>query len=169
VTTRDRIRRTVIGVAVVALLVGFVLALNSGVDFDQNGDPSVPEQDISGVVESGDADAIADAPAPLGPDAPTQAELVEQLIPAADSQQLRQVQIGIDLAPGYDAHLKINHVAVDDTELQRRPELNQVFFRPGEGLSVEALQPGDNLVEADIYDVVTGQAIRSVEWHFTVT
>jgi hypothetical protein len=169
-TSRDKVRRTAYVAIAIAGVVGIVLALNWTVDIDNNGDTVTAREDISGVVESGDADAIANAP--LAPDGtgPTQADLVEQLIPSEGSEQLSQVQIGIDLTNGLDANLTVNGVPIPPDELQRRPELNQVFFRPGPDRAVEALEPGDNVVRADIFDPVDPTTIvRVVEWHFEVT
>ncbi|MBA2283612.1 MAG: hypothetical protein M3527_08885 [Actinomycetota bacterium] len=168
-SARDKVRRTVIAIVVVAGVVGIVLALNSSVDIDADGDTVVADQDVSGVLESGDPDAIAAAPPPPDDNAPTRAELVEQLIPSEGSEVLSQVQVGIDLGPGYSAHLVVNGVPIPDDELQQRLPLNQVFFTPGEGLAVDALVPGDNRVRADIYSLADGTDVRSVEWHFRVT
>ncbi len=168
-STRDKVRRTVIAVAVVAGVVGIVLALNWSVDIDENGDTVVAEQSLDDVVESGDADAIAAAPPRPTGDRPSRDELVEQLIPTEGSEQLSQVQVGIDLGPGYSAHLVVNGVPIPDDELQERLALNQVFFTPAEGLAVEELRAGDNVVRADIYSLVDGSDVRSVEWHFQVT
>jgi hypothetical protein len=98
---------------------------------------------------------------------------VEQLVPARDTPTaIRQAEIGIDLAPGWDADLRINGVDIPEDEERRNPPLNQVFFRPGPGKVIEALAPGPVTVTAIIWRPTAGETrdngSRTVTWSFRV-
>ena len=58
-------------------------------------------------------------------------DVVEHLIPPNGTQQQRQSELGIDLAPGYEGALSVNGVSIPTDELRLVPEQNQVFFTPG--------------------------------------
>lgn len=98
---------------------------------------------------------------------------VEVLVPARDTPTaIRQAEIGIDLATGWDADLIINGVDIPQDEERNNAPLNQVFFKPGEGKVIEALAPGEVRVTAIIWRPVDGesreQGSRSVTWSFRV-
>lgn len=98
---------------------------------------------------------------------------VEQLVPARDTPTaVRQAEIGIDLVPGWDADLVINGVDIPQDEERNNPPLNQVFFKPGPGKTIEALPPGPVTVTAIIWRPIDGQTreqgSRSVTWSFRV-
>lgn len=169
-TARDKVRRLVLALVFVAGAVGFVLVLNTTREVTPEGEFVEEQQGPEGVTESGDDDAIAGAPEPLSPSEREEAAaIVERVYPAAGSEQLSQIQVGIDLANGYDAQLYVNGVLIPEDEVQRRPELNQVFFRPGEGLAVEQFDPGPNRVRAMIFSIADGREVRNEEWTFQVT
>ena len=65
--------------------------------------------------------------------------IVERFIPKPNDEVLRQAELGIDLAPGYDGTLAVNGVDIPVEEQRRVPEQNEVFFTPGEGKAVEQL------------------------------
>lgn len=98
---------------------------------------------------------------------------VEQLVPARDTPTaIRQAEIGIDLAPGWDADLVINGIDIPEDEERDNAPLNQVFFKPGEGKTIEALPPGPVEVTAIIWRPVDGESresgSRTVTWSFRV-
>ena len=62
---------------------------------------------------------------------------------------LRQAELGIDLAPGYDGTLAVNGVDIPVEDQRRVPEQNEVFFTPGEGKAVEQLLAGPELRHRD--------------------
>lgn len=98
---------------------------------------------------------------------------VEQLVPARDTPTaIRQAEIGIDLAPGWDADLRINGVDIPEDEERDNAPLNQVFFKPGAGQIIESLEPGPVTVTAIIWRPTAGQTreqgSRSVTWSFRV-
>ena len=98
---------------------------------------------------------------------------VEQLVPARDTPTaIRQAEIGIDLAPGWDADLVINGIDVPEDEERNNAPLNQVFFKPGADKTIEALAPGPVQVTAIIWRPVDGETresgSRTVTWSFRV-
>lgn len=98
---------------------------------------------------------------------------VEHLVPARDTPAaLRQAEIGIDLAPGYDADLRVNGVDIPQDEERNVGPENQVFFSPGEGKSIEQLAPGNVVVSAIIWNPTEGESresgSRTVSWSFRV-
>jgi hypothetical protein len=107
---------------------------------------------------------------------PTEPSLIdaaaEQLVPNDGATALRQSEIGIDLAPGWDADLRINGVDVPEDEERRVEGLNQVFFTPGEGRIIEQLAPGQVDVTAVIWRPSEGETrdsgSRTVRWTFRV-
>ena len=97
---------------------------------------------------------------------------VEQFVPGQNTSALRQSEIGIDLAPGWTADLRINGVDIPEDEERRVDPLNQVFFTPGEGRIIETLAPGDVEVTAIIWRPGDGETresgSRQVRWSFRV-
>jgi hypothetical protein len=98
---------------------------------------------------------------------------VERLIPASDTPSaIRQSEIGIDLATGWEADLVINGVSIPEDEERRNEPLNEVFFTPGKGKVIEALAPGLVQVTAIIWRPIDGQTrdsgSRPVTWSFHV-
>jgi len=98
---------------------------------------------------------------------------IEQLIPARDTPSaLRQAEIGIDLAPGWDADLQINGVDIPEDEERENGSQDQVLFKPGEGKVIEALAPGVVQVTAFLWEPAKGQThergSHTVTWSFRV-
>jgi hypothetical protein len=98
---------------------------------------------------------------------------VEQLVPARDTPTaIRQAEIGIDLAPGWDADLRINGVDIPQDEERNNVGLNQVFFKPDPGKVIGALAPGPVTVTAIIWRPTAGETrengSRQVSWSFRV-
>lgn len=93
---------------------------------------------------------------------------VEHLSPGSGDEVLRQTEIGIDLAPGYEATLIVNGEAIPDDELRRVPEQNQVFFQPGAGTTVTELPGGRNCVTAIAWRSAVGRGPedQTVTWCF---
>ena len=99
------------------------------------------------------------------------ADAVEHLYPRNGAEVLRQVEIGIDLAPGYDGRLVVNGSEVPEDELRLVPEQNQVFFLPGPGKVLETLPPGTTCVTAIVWRSSEGRGVDDlgVQWCFDVT
>ena len=107
-----------------------------------------------------------------GPDQATQSEIVERLIPKANDEVLRQAELGIDLAPGYDGTLAVNGVDIPVEDQRRVPEQNEVFFTPAEGKAVEQLHAGPNCVTATVWRAAEGPGTandRTFSWCFNAT
>ena len=91
----------------------------------------------------------------------TQSDIVERFIPRPNDEVLRQAELGIDLAPGYDGTLAVNGVDIPVEDQRRVPEQNEVFFTPGEGKAVEQLQAGPNCATATVWKRPTARAPRT--------
>lgn len=105
-------------------------------------------------------------------DTPARSDVVERLIPRPDAEVIRQAELGIDLAPGYDGTIQVNGEEIPVEEQRRVPEQNQVFFTPGEGTSVERLQAGPNCVTAIVWKAADGRGTandQSFSWCFEAT
>ena len=89
------------------------------------------------------------SPTPSESDDSTQSDIVERFIPRPNDEVLRQAELGIDLAPGYDGTLAVNGVDIPAEDQRRVPEQNEVFFTPGEGKAVEQLLAGPELRHRD--------------------
>lgn len=98
-------------------------------------------------------------------------DVVEHLLPARGDEVLRQTEIGIDLAPGYEATLIVNGEPIPDDELRRVPEQNQVFFLPREGTVVPELPGGRNCVTALVWRSAVGRGVddQTFSWCFQAT
>ena len=96
-------------------------------------------------------------------------DVVEHLVPGAGDEVIRQAELGVDLAPGYDGTLLVNGVEIPTEELRRVPEQNQVFFTPGEGKVVEKLNAGPNCASAIVWKASAGRGTaddQTFSWCF---
>ena len=165
-TPRDKARRLGIALLVVACVAGIAVAVASTREVDANGDTVLESGDPCEVVLSGDE---VEAPA-CDPDREAISGIVEQLFPARDAEALQQVQVGVDLGSRFTGVLVVDGTEVPESQLLRRPALNQVFFSPGEGQIVEEWEPGRNCVRAIVWPIIEGRAeSRTVDWCFEVT
>ena len=99
-------------------------------------------------------------------------DLVERFIPRSGDEVLRQAELGVDLAPGYDGTILVNGVEIPEDEQRRVPEQNQVFFTPAEGTVVERLLAGRNCATALVWKASEGRGSandRSFTWCFEAT
>ncbi len=90
-------------------------------------------------------------------------DVVEHLVPNEGDSVLRQAELGIDLAPGYEGTLLVNGVEIPTDELRLVPEQNQVFFTPGAGKVVEELRAGRNCAAAVAWRSAVGRGTRADE------
>jgi hypothetical protein len=96
-------------------------------------------------------------------------EIVEQRIPAPNSQVPQQSTIGIDLLSGWEGTVQLNNVEIPRDQLTLTPELARIEFTPGDGKVVEQLQAGLNCVNAIVWPIAEGrEAAREVPWCFQV-
>jgi hypothetical protein len=138
-----RERAIVVVVLAVALALGVVAVLSAETD-----DPSAD------VTQSGGTD-----------------EIVEALQPGRGDQALQQAQVGIDLASGWTGILVIEGTEVRDREdgLVERPELNQLFFTPDDGLVVERWPAGTSCVAARVWRLAESEErSQTINWCFEV-
>lgn len=167
-TTRDKVRRLVIALVVVASLVGLGVAISNTREVDEIGEPVTERGDPCAVEISGEAGELPRC----DPQEEALGEVVERLFPSRDSQALQGVQVGIDLGPRFTGTLVVAGAEVPEGQLQRVESLNQVFFSPGRGRVIEEWQPGRNCVRAIVWPVLEGrggEATRSIDWCFEVT
>jgi hypothetical protein len=96
-------------------------------------------------------------------------EIVEQRIPAPNSQVPQQSIVGIDLLSGWEGTLQLNNVEIPRDQLTLTPELARIEFTPGDGKVVEQLQAGLNCVNATVWPIAEGrEAAREIPWCFQV-
>lgn len=97
--------------------------------------------------------------------------VVEQLRPREGAEVLRQTEVGIDLAPGYEGRLLLNGTEIPEDELRLVPEQNQVFYAPGPGRTFETLPSGRNCVTAIAWRSAIGPGPQDLryEWCFDAT
>ena len=95
-------------------------------------------------------------------------DVVERLIPGAGDAVVRQFDVGIDLAPGYEGGLAINGVPIPVDELRIAREQNEVHFQPGEGKVITELLAGRNCVVATVWKSSLGPGAddRTFQWCF---
>lgn len=90
---------------------------------------------------------------------------IEVLIPGRNAQTLSQSEVGIDLAEGWTGTLILNGEELRDDQIDRVDALNQLLYRPPDGL-----ESGRNCVTAVVWRVdETRDQGRNVEWCFEVT
>jgi hypothetical protein len=108
---------------------------------------------------------------------------IEGLIPERNAEVLRQTEIGIDLAPGYEAELVIDGVPipVDEMNILRDVEnpnasssargsfgttLNRFTFQPLEGRAIEELLGDRHCVIAYFWPLSDRDARQAERWCF---
>ena len=168
-TARDKLRRVAIALFVLVCLGGIALAAVATREVDDQGDVITERDDPSDVAVSGD-ESLAPTTSPSDGSRPSEDEIVEQTIPSEGAEILQQQQIGIDLGNAYRvSRLLIQRTPIQEANLTRRDELNQVFYQPAEGREFDVFPPGRVCAVADVVEVLTGDPVRSVEWCFEVT
>lgn len=99
-------------------------------------------------------------------------EQVDRLLPASGSEVLRQSQVGIDVADGYDAYLIINGIEIRGPEdgLIRELGTGQILYQPGPGKPIEVLNEGRNCVVAMVWkQIENSKNAAPVSWCFDAT
>ena len=72
---------------------------------------------------------------------------VQQVFPEPGTVALRQDAIGVQLAFGYDASLRIDRRAIPDDQLDHIAGINRISFTPGPGKEIEELSEGRHCAE----------------------
>lgn len=102
---------------------------------------------------------------------------VDKLIPPPDSEALKQDEVGLELAEGYDAYLIIDGVAIQAPATEDRPDglrrntaVRGVYYDPAPGRSVAELATPRACVMAMIYRSVEGPTkAEPFQWCFDTT
>lgn len=95
---------------------------------------------------------------------------VDALIPPRNAEVLSQVDVGIDLAPGYDARLTINGVDIPPGQIRHDSGLNRFTFRPDQGKAIERLQAEQNCALVAYWRQEIGPAeAATISWCFTAS
>jgi hypothetical protein len=93
--------------------------------------------------------------------------VVEERIPAPNSQVPQQSTVGVDLAAGWEGTLRLNEVEIPLDELTLTPELARIEFAPGDGKVFEELPAGRNCVTAVVWPIAEGRdEARDIPWCF---
>lgn len=91
---------------------------------------------------------------------------VEGTDPKPGDLDLRQARIGIDLASGYTASLKVDGVNIPDDQLEKVVGLDQLYYTPGPGTETGALSPGRHCATATITKLVPPNEVHDYVWCF---
>lgn len=104
---------------------------------------------------------------------------IDRLIPSSGAQVLRQAQVGVDLAVGYDAYLIVNGIEIrnqateddpDGLTKSLTPDGYTITYAPGPGKRIESLLSDVNEVTAMVWRQVDGPASATpTYWTFTAT
>lgn len=172
-TRADKVRRAVTTVVVLAALAVLFFACQTNAESDSDGNLETGGgTDPADLVISGDSEAIAERPpggqTPAAGAIP-RGSVVARTFPADGASVVNQVQIGVEFQQGFTGTLRVNGVEIPEDQLLRRPELNQVFFQPGEGTVVPELGPGRNCAQALAWEVNEDPSTgRPTNWCFQV-
>lgn len=97
--------------------------------------------------------------------------IVEAYIPGRGVEAFQQAQVGLDLASGWTlSDFTLNGVAIPEEELDIGRQLDRYVYTPGDGKTVEALDPQTNCASAVITPVNTdtNAGSRTERWCFEV-
>jgi hypothetical protein len=101
---------------------------------------------------------------------PVTDEAVERRFPEPDAETLRQVQVGVDLRPGFAAVLTIDGIRIPEDQVGGIPQQDEYVFTPGDGQVIERFSGGRHCVTASVRNRVNPEeAPVSVNWCFDVT
>jgi hypothetical protein len=94
---------------------------------------------------------------------------VRQVFPSGGELDLRQSDIGFQLAPEYTGRLQIDGVDIPDDQVRFQIGLNIWMYRPGPETETGALRPGRHTATAIFWLKGTSEADgRSYSWTFNV-
>jgi hypothetical protein len=92
---------------------------------------------------------------------------VRHVEPTPGELVLRQTELVLELAAGYDAELFIDRVVIPRDQVRRTGQ--RFSFIPGEGKAFEELAPGRRCATAELWDTtVPGAPHRNYSWCFEV-
>ena len=101
---------------------------------------------------------------------------IDALIPPRETEVLRRTEVGIDLAEGFQAALRIDTsdgrtIQVPSTQLDEnfQGQLGRFVFRPGEGKILDVFPPQSNCATATFWPVTDRSDAQTITWCFEVT
>lgn len=96
---------------------------------------------------------------------------LEGFEPRRGTEVLQQNDVELLVAPGYRARITlVNDIPIPDSEQFFSESLNRATFTPAEGKVVERLQPDQNCVQAEYWEIAVGEAESElIGWCFTVS
>ena len=99
--------------------------------------------------QTGDADVRFSDPA------------IERVTPKPATLVLRQSQVGIDLAPGYEGRLTIDQVAIPLDQSSVDAAQNTVYFSPRPGADIEEFTPGPHSITACYWKIADRDTVST--------
>lgn len=100
---------------------------------------------------------------------PIEREGIESVSPLPGDLDLRQVQVGVDLAAGYTGVLFLDGVEIPEDDLQRVAALNTITLRPQEGSPYKQLSPGPHRAAVEYWPIIEGRSRAEVyRWNFNL-
>jgi hypothetical protein len=89
---------------------------------------------------------------------------IEAVSPPEGDLDLRQVQVGVDLAPGYTGTLYLDNVEIPEDDLHRVPAVNSITLKPQNDSPFRQLSPGRHVASVVYWPIAVG---RSQEQRYT--
>ena len=89
---------------------------------------------------------------------------IEAVSPPEGDLDLRQVQVGVDLAPGYTGMLYLDNAEIPEDDLQRVPAVNTITLKPQNDSPYRQLSPGRHIASVVYWPIAVG---RSQEQRYT--
>jgi len=105
-------------------------------------------------------------------DAVAPSDVIERFVPEPNDEVVRQAELGVDLAPGFDGTIAVNGIEIPVDQQRRVEEQNEVYFTPGEGKVVERLLAGPNCATAIVWKAADGRGTpndQTFTWCFEAT
>lgn len=96
---------------------------------------------------------------------------LEGFEPRRGTEVLQQNDVELLVAPGYKARITlVNDIPIPASEQFFSESLHKASFTPGIGKVVERLQPDNNCVQAEYWEIAVGEADSElIGWCFTVS
>ena len=100
---------------------------------------------------------------------PSQPEAIESVSPPEGDLDLRQVQIGVDLAAGYTGMLFLDGAEIPADDIHVEPALNSISLKPQPDSQFRTLRPGLHRATVLYWPTAQGRSQeKSYTWHFTL-
>jgi len=94
---------------------------------------------------------------------------VREVFPAANTIELRQSRIGVELDVAYTAVLFVDGTEIPEDQLEREPALGQTFYTPGPEKETGEMRPGRHCATALLWRFdSTREKGRRYSWCFNL-